>query len=79
MDAEGTGQEIFLQAKAMSERIKQMNDVIEQQGFHAIQFKLAEQYIESLKSLQGKNVIMKMDINNPEKIIEKSKSFLNQL
>ena len=39
---------------------------------------MAERYIESLKGIAGKNVIIKADLNDPEKLVNKSQTLLKK-
>jgi hypothetical protein len=55
-----------------------LNDVIKEGGREAIQFKLAEKYIDTLSGLQGKNIILKADLNDPQKLVDKASNFLQK-
>lgn len=69
MQSEAEGQRIYLQGHAISDRITRINTIIEQEGEEAIKFKLAENYIDALKGLEGKSIMIKADLNNPEKLV----------
>ena len=71
-------EQIFLYGEAVSNRIKILNEAIKNGGFEAINFKLAERYIETLRALDGKNIVIKADLNDPEKFIKKAQTLLKK-
>ncbi|KAL4510472.1 hypothetical protein ABPG72_004626 [Tetrahymena utriculariae] len=79
--AQGKSQEILLKADAIVQRINQLNEAISnEQGQKAAQFNLAQQYIDTIKSMGGqdKNIVINYNISDPEEVVKKSLELLGK-
>ena len=56
--AEGKAEELSLRAKAVSDRINLLSDVMHTSGDEAFSFLTSEKYINSLKGLKGKTIVI---------------------
>ena len=43
-----------------------------EEGDLAARFNLAEEYLEAFKKLEGKQVLVNSDVNNPKEVIKKA-------
>lgn len=77
LEGEGHAEEIRLWGEAMSGKIEFLQNVFKKEkGEEAMKFSLAQEYIKGLAALEGKNLVIKSDLNKPEEVVNKSQQLI---
>lgn len=71
--AEGKAEELSLRTKAISDRIKLLSEVMHTSGDESFSFLTSENYINSLKALKGKTIVIENDLDDAKGILKKSR------
>ncbi|CAD8070049.1 unnamed protein product [Paramecium primaurelia] len=73
LKAEGLAQSIVIRSTATVQRIEAISSAMNsEEGDLAARFNLAEEYLEAFKKLEGKQVLVNSDVNNPKEVIRKA-------
>lgn len=71
--AQGKAQEILLKSKATVQKINFFQEALSRsQGHLAARYNIAELYVQALGELQGKNILIKGEVNDPRQLVKQA-------
>ncbi|KAM3141420.1 hypothetical protein pb186bvf_006538 [Paramecium bursaria] len=77
LQAQGYSDGVLIRANAMVAKIHLLSKVLKQQnGDLAARFSIAEDYIDALKNLSGKQFLLNQDVNDPKQLVRSALSLV---
>jgi calcineurin-like phosphoesterase family protein len=74
----GKAQEIILRSKATVKKIDFLNQsMMNQKGDIAARYNIAEMYIQALSKLEGKNILIKGEVNDPKEMVRQALNIID--
>lgn len=73
LKAEGLAESLVIRSTATVQRIEAISSAMgTEEGELAARFNLAEEYLDAFKTLEGKQILVNSDVNDPSEVVQKA-------